>query len=173
VIVCTIPKNIHVECSVVFLANVLIMINNYGIEALHEGQVFEFREHISDTSIDTFVSLTGDASPLHINSHFARSRGFKNRAAHGFLLCGYLSRLVGMHLPGENALLISANVKFSAPVYPDDEIIVSAIIDQISTAMKCIVLGATITNAKTGGILLKAKLQIGFTEPKLADNEYY
>ena len=147
------------------------MISHYAIEALCEGQVFTFRERISEASIDAFSSLSGDSNPLHMQSQFARLRGFENRVAHGFLLCGYLSRMVGMHLPGENALLISANVKFSAPVYPNDDIIVSAIVDQISPAMKCIVLNATIAREGTEEILLKATLRIGFTESKRLSDE--
>jgi 3-hydroxybutyryl-CoA dehydratase len=153
------------------LTNWPTMISNYGIEALREGWSFEFRERIEDVAIDAFGSLTGDVNPLHMDSRFSRSRGFEKRVVHGFFLCGYLSRLVGMHLPGENALLLSANVRFSAPAYPDDEIIVRAVIDQISTAMKCIVLDSTITNAKTGEPLLKAVLRVGFTEEKHASDE--
>lgn len=138
-------------------------IAEYQLHELLEGQEYAFEETITAAMVDDFAAVSGDASCLHMNDEFARSRRFTGRVVHGALLAGLLSRLVGMHLPGKNALLQSMNMNFKQPAYIGDTVTVTAIVDQISTAANVIVLKASIVNTLTGQTLAKGKVQVGFT----------
>lgn len=72
--------------------------------------------------IDTFIELTGDANPLHLEGSYSTESRFGGRIAHGMLTSGLLSTLLGMHLPGTGALYMEQSLRFTAPVRPGDTI---------------------------------------------------
>lgn len=134
-----------------------------NIDDIVEGKKFSFEEVITEKMVDKFAKLSGDYSSLHMAEEFARERGFNGRVIHGVLLTSLLSRLVGMHLPGENAVLLSMNTQFAAPAYLGDRVRIDAEVTQISTAAKTIVLKSTISNVTTQKILIRSKILVGFT----------
>ena len=136
----------------------------YTIRDFSEGQEFSFIKTISEKDVNDFACLSGDLSPLHINSEFACSRGFGARVVHGALLISYLSRLVGVYFPGENGLLQTINIKFLSPAYIDDTVEIASVVEQISLSMNVIVLKVSIRNIKSKIILVKGKVQVGFTK---------
>jgi 3-hydroxybutyryl-CoA dehydratase len=139
-------------------------IATFEIEDLAQGKEFSFEKKISSGDVDMFARLTGDNSPLHMEDSFARKRGFKSRVVHGGLLVGCISQLVGVYFPGENAVIQTLDIKFSHPAYIGDVLKVHSIIDQISESVRTIILKLAITNQDTGQVLLKSKVQVGFTK---------
>lgn len=131
---------------------------------ISEGDSYSFEVLLTEAAIDAFAQLTGDVSTLHINSEFAQSRGFETRVCHGALLGGLFSRLVGVHLPGENALLQMMNLKFHQPAYAGMTLIVTGTVSQVSDSTGTVVLKGTIDDQRTGATLAKAKIQVGLTE---------
>jgi 3-hydroxybutyryl-CoA dehydratase len=130
---------------------------------LKEGMAVSFIESISEEMVDSFASLTGDISPLHMSDDFSQNRNFRGRVVHGILLMGLVSRMVGVHLPGENALLQSINFKFLAPIYIGDTLQVQATVDHVSEASSVILLKVQITNTATNVVLVRGKAQVGLT----------
>ena len=139
-------------------------IAKFRISDFSIGDRFSFQEVIKKKMVVDFAALSGDYSSLHMDDKFAKGRGFIGRVVHGVLLTSLLSRLVGMHFPGENAVIQSMNIRFLVPTYIGDIVRVSAEVDQISTATKTIVLKGLIENTSTEEILVRSKLQVGFTE---------
>ena len=135
----------------------------FGIEDLFQGKEFSFEKKISSSDVNMFAKLTGDNSPLHMEDQFARERGFKSRLVHGGLLVGCISQLVGVHFPGENAIIQTLNIKFSHPAYIGDTLKIDSIVDQVSETVRTVIIKLTIKNQETGQILLKSKVQVGFT----------
>jgi 3-hydroxybutyryl-CoA dehydratase len=78
------------------------------LKDLLEGMIFSFEKVITKNGVDSFVELSGDISPVHVNDEFARDCGFKGCVVHGALLVSYLSQLRGIHLPGENCFLLES-----------------------------------------------------------------
>ena len=138
----------------------------YTIEQLEVGQRYELLRTITADAVDAFAGVSGDLSPLHIDSEFARERGFRGSVAHGMLLGAFVSELVGMYLPGENALLQSVNLKFLAPAYVNDTLKIEASVDQVSLGTGTIVLKVNIQNTETDTTLVRGKVQVGFTQAK-------
>ena len=144
--------------------NEMKTVSNFTIAELSEGQSFSFDTTISEAMIDAFAMLTGDVSPLHIDHRFATGRGFKGRVVHGALLCGLVSRLIGVHLPGRDCLLHSINMKFPMPTYANDLVRTKGAIEQISFATRAMTLQVEITNVNSQCIAAKGKVTVGFTE---------
>lgn len=134
------------------------------IEDVKEGDSFSFTEKITEAMVGQFAQLSGDLSPLHMDQAFALKRGFRGRVVHGSFLTSFFSRVVGMHLPGKNAILQSMDVKFLAPVYIGDTLTIKALVDQVSLATRTIVLKATIERDRTNELLVRSKIMVGFTQ---------
>lgn len=137
--------------------------NYFFIENLSKGQKFSFLKLVTSRDVTRFCQLSGDNNPLHMEEAFAKKRGFKSRVVHGFLLTSYVSRMIGVFLPGRNCLLLGVDCKFLSPCYVGDTIEVTAVVDEISIAVKAAVLRIVIINKVSGKILAKGKTTVGFT----------
>lgn len=137
--------------------------NEYGWADLAIGMRAEFAVVVESASIDAFVALTGDNSPLHVDSECARAAGFRERLVHGMLTASYYSTLVGIYLPGRYALLQGLDVDFTLPVYPGDTLTVSGTIAFLSEAVRRAEIAAEIRNAD-GARVSKAKIWVGIRE---------
>ena len=138
-------------------------IATFEIEDLFQGKEFSFEKKISSSDVNIFANLTGDNSPLHMDDGFAQERGFKGRVVHGGLLVGCISQLVGIHFPGKNSIIQTLDIKFSHPAYIGDLLKIHSKIDQVSKSVRTVIIKLAITNQETGKILLKSKMQVGFT----------
>ncbi len=125
------------------------------------GQSFSFNLELSNANLDDYSQLTGDKNHLHMDEAFAQSYNYKTRVVHGAFLLGFISRMIGMHLPGGDCLLQTINAKFISPAYADDKLEFCAIVDQISEAVNVIVIKFSIKNITTGNVLAQGKAQVG------------
>ena len=135
----------------------------FDLEDLAVGQHAEFETLIADDDIDRFAALSGDKSPLHVDKAFARNRGYANRVAHGAYLVALASRLVGMYLPGRNALLLAMQTSFVAPALPGARVRVRGEIEQLSDSVRSVVLRLTIHDVAAETLLVRGRLTVGFT----------
>ena len=135
----------------------------FDLEDLAVGQHAEFETVIADGDIDRFAALSGDESPLHVDKAFARNRGYADRVAHGAYLIALASRLVGMYLPGRNALLLAVQVLFVAPALPGAHVRVRGEIEQLSDSVRSVVLKLAIHDISNEALLARGRLTVGFT----------
>jgi len=136
---------------------------NRTFQEIQEGQEYAFEAVISAVDIDTFAKLVGDENPLHVETHFARRRGFDDRVVHGAFLCGLVSRLVGMYLPGRDCIIHEMRLKFPAPAYVGDRVVVRGIVQQQSEGAHAIVVRVTVSRHATARVLASGKVIVGFT----------
>lgn len=144
--------------------NELNAVSRFTIADVFEGQSLSFDTTITEMMIDTFALLIGDISPLHMDHHFAIQRGFKGRVVHGALLCGLVSRLIGVHLPGQNCLLHSMNIKYTMPTYAYDLVRTTGKVEHISVAARAMTLQVEIFNSTSQSIAANGKVVVGFTD---------
>ena len=77
------------------------------------------RVEVTEKEVYAFAQLSGDQSPIHMDSSAARLEGFAGAVVHGMLLGSYVSAGIGMDLPGPGAVLKSMNLDFRRPaIYP-------------------------------------------------------
>ena len=121
-------------------------LNEYSYDDIFIGQKESFMIKITESMVQTFGNLSGDLNPLHMDTKFAESSSFKKRIVHGMLLSTFFSQLVGMYLPGKNALYFSQTLNFRSPCYIDDEIEVVGEVTEKSDSTKMITVTTSIFN---------------------------
>ena len=121
-------------------------LNEYSYDDIFIGQKESFMIKITESMVQTFSNFSGDLNPLHMDTKFAESSSFKKRIVHGMLLSTFFSQLIGMHLPGKNALYFSQTLNFRSPCYIDDEIEVVGEVIEKSDSTKIITVTTSIFN---------------------------
>ena len=145
----------------------------YSFDDLVVGQKADFDTVLTADDIDAFAGVSGDACPLHMDAAFAQDRGYPGRLVHGAHLVALASRLVGMYLPGRNALLLALNASFAAPVLPDTRVNVSGVVEQLSESVRAAVVKLRITDCNTGARLARGRLTVGFTDQARPETSTY
>lgn len=92
------------------------------IGQLEVGQVYSSKVVITEELIRRFARATGDYNPLHLDEQYAKGTTFQTRVAHGMLLGGILSGVLGTQFPGVGTIYLSQTLKFLKPVFIGDEI---------------------------------------------------
>jgi len=100
-------------------------------EDLKVGQTATIEKTVTDEDIQAFGRATGDMNPVHFDEAYAQKTVFKGRVAHGVLSIGFISAVLGMKLPGEGTIFVSAKVEFKAPVRIGDTVVTTATIKEI------------------------------------------
>ena len=77
----------------------------------------EFEVIINETDVINFAEISGDWNPLHTDSEYAKDTTFRRKIVHGAYSAGLISRMAGMHLPGESCLLHKLNMRFINPIF--------------------------------------------------------
>ena len=115
---------------------------------LQQGMEVNLPFVVERKDMEVFAKLSGDFSPIHMDDEYAKSTKFKGRVVHGMLLASFLSRMVGMYIPGKHALYTSQSLEFPHPCFIDDEITVSSVVIDKSQSTKIIKIESKITNKK-------------------------
>jgi len=79
---------------------------------------------ITEEDIQSFASLSGDFSPIHMDEEYAKNTRFKGRIAHGMITAGLISAVLGTKLPGDGTIYLSQTLKFMAPVRIGETVVV-------------------------------------------------
>jgi phosphate acetyltransferase len=117
-------------------------------DQLQVGDETRWAHRVTAEEVDAFARLSGDFNPLHMDAGYARTQGFSTRVVHGMLVSAFLSRVLGMNLPGPGTLWLSQSTKFLQPVYPDDEIEVRVTVRHKTGAARTLLLDTVITNQR-------------------------
>lgn len=91
-------------------------------DLLEIGDKATFRKTITDGDISMFAGATGDTNPYHFDEVYAAKGRFKKRIAHGMLVTGLISTVLGTCLPGPGTIYLGQTIKFKNPVYIGDTI---------------------------------------------------
>ena len=121
-------------------------LNELSYNDISIGQQESFIIKITESMVEKFSNLSGDLNPLHMDNEFAESSSFNKRIVHGMLLASFFSQLIGMKLPGKNALYFSQTLNFRSPCYIDDEIEVIGEVTEKSDSTKMITVTTSIFN---------------------------
>ncbi|MCG3767565.1 MaoC family dehydratase [Vibrio cincinnatiensis] len=103
----------------------------YDIEDLKVGMSASYSQTISDSDIKSFAGISGDRNPVHMDKEYAENSRFKKRIAHGMISSSFFSALFGTKLPGEGCVYVSQTLKFRKPVYIDDTVTATVVIERI------------------------------------------
>jgi 3-hydroxybutyryl-CoA dehydratase len=110
------------------------------------GDDASFARTITESDIVHYAGLTGDFNPIHIDAEYARQSMFKERVAHGMLVSGLISAVLGTQLPGPNSIYLGQNLKFTAPVKIGDTVTAVVTVTEKRDDKRIITLQTTVSN---------------------------
>ena len=92
---------------------------------------------VLEQDVRLFAEVSGDYNPLHLDEEYASSTCFKQRIAHGMLVGGILSSVLGNELPGPGTIYLSQTIYFKAPVFLGDSIVAEVeVVEKIPTTKR-------------------------------------
>ena len=103
-------------------------------DALTVGQSAERTFKITDERVRAFAEVSEDRNPVHLDEAYAAATLFKGRVAHGMLLGGFISAVLGQDLPGEGSIYLSQTMEFLQPVRLGDEVTVTVTVVEAGRA---------------------------------------
>lgn len=106
-----------------------------------------FEETIAPSGRDRvamFSEATDDPNLIHVNDDFAHKAGFKTVLQQGPMTTAQFARLLGKAVGDDKVRLL--DVTFTAPVYPDDTLILRAEVSEPGPVTRC-----TLTAIKSDG----------------------
>ena len=124
------------------------------IHELKVGDSASFAKTVTDADVKMFAGITGDFNPVHINKEFAKETMFKDRIAHGMLVGSLFSTILGTQLPGEGAIYVGQELKFTKPVYIEDTITATVTVSEVIVEKNRVVLETIATN-QSGDVVVK------------------
>ena|SRR5207249_1789187 len=101
--------------------------------------VFDAEKH------NAFACLARDRAPVHDDAKFAQQRGFEAPVIQGLAVVSRFSRLMGMYLPGEHAVLEKVEFKYHRPVYADRELLYACTVLRILQPLRVVVLALSVS----------------------------
>ena len=86
---------------------------------------------ITDESIRTFSSVSGDLNPIHFDELYAQKTIFKHKIAPGMQVASYISAVLANDLPGNGTIYLEQSLKFLMPVYIGDTVETKVTISEV------------------------------------------
>ena len=89
------------------------------MESMSVGHTERFSKTVSESDVYAFAGITGDFSPIHVDEEFGKGTRYGGRIAHGALLVGFISTVMGKmtaRLPPPGGVSYKYEVKFVGAV---------------------------------------------------------
>lgn len=135
-------------------------VKEYRWQDLKVGLKHEFKAIVTGEMMYSFLRITGDCNPLHVDAPYAQANGFRSRVVYGLLISSFYSTLVGVHLPGKFCLLHGIDVSFLSPVFVDDTLTIAGEVTYLNDTYRQAEIKAQITN-ESEKVVSRAKIRVG------------
>lgn len=112
------------------------------------GDSASFTKTITGFDVEAFAGISGDFNPVHIDAEAAAKSFFHERVAHGVLVAGLISAVIGTQLPGPNSIYMGQDLRFVAPVKLGDTITARVVVAKKRDDKRIITLETTATNQR-------------------------
>ena len=115
-------------------------------EKFQVGMKASTSKTITETDVILFAGVSTDINPVHLDEEVAKKGIFGKRVAHGILVSGLISAVLGNKLPGPGSIYMGQELKFLAPVFIGDTITAEVEIIELIPEKHRIRLATTCTN---------------------------
>lgn len=95
------------------------------MKILKPGEKVVWKKKITLEDMRQFANLTEDDNPVHFDEEAAKESGYPAPLVHGMLVNSLVSTVMGTKLPGNGTVLMDQQVKYSGPVFAEDEVTVT------------------------------------------------
>jgi 3-hydroxybutyryl-CoA dehydratase len=103
----------------------------YFLDELKPGMFETYARAVTARDLELFGDVSGDRNPVHFDEAYARTTIFKGRIAHGMLSASYISKILGMQIPGPGTIFLSLTVRFKAPVRIGDTVVTTCSVREV------------------------------------------
>lgn len=103
-------------------------------DPLAVGQSAERSFSITDERVRAFAEVSEDRNPVHLDEAYAAKTMFRGRVAHGMLLGGFISAVLGDDLPGPGSIYLGQTLEFLHPVRVGDLVTVKVTVTSAERA---------------------------------------
>lgn len=117
-----------------------------GFENFKVGMKASTSKTITETDVILFAGVSTDINPVHLDEETAKKGIFGKRVAHGILVSGLISAVLGNKLPGPGSIYMGQDLKFLAPVFIGDTVTAEVEIVELIPEKCRIKLNTTCTN---------------------------
>lgn len=138
--------------------------SGYSIGEIYIGMKKSVTKTITESDVYTYAGLIGDINPVHVNAEYAKTTRFGERIAHGMLVGSFFSTIVGMLLPGADAIYLGQTCKFLLPVKFGDTITASGEVISIRPEKNIAVMRTTIVNQR-GELVIDGEATVMANKP--------
>ncbi|MGE5403881.1 MAG: MaoC family dehydratase [Candidatus Saccharibacteria bacterium] len=138
--------------------------SGYCIDEIYIGMKKSVSKTISESDVYTYAGIIGDINPVHVNAEYAKTTRFGERIAHGMLTASFFSTLVGMLIPGADAIYLSQTCQFLLPVKFGDTITAIGEVTKIIPEKRIAHMRTTVVNQK-GEIVVDGEASVMATKP--------
>lgn len=122
------------------------------------GQTCVHEQDIDEALVQAFAQVSGDHNPIHLDDAMARTSRFGQRIAHGGILFGMISKVLGMDMPGVGTVYLSQTCQFRLPVFLGDRVRLEATL--VELLPRSIARIATVITKQTGEVVLEGEAQV-------------
>ncbi len=127
---------------------------------MNHGDQYKVDFKLTDKIYQGFINLFEDRNCLHTDHSYAVSKGFDDVVMHGNILNGFLSYFIGECLPIKNVMIHSQDIKYSKPVYCQDDLTFFAVVTDVISSVSVVILSFYFENQNNIKVA-KGKVQIG------------
>lgn len=117
-----------------------LAVRTHRLDDMVEGMSVHYTTRITRNDVRAFARLSGDVSPLHVDPDFGGRSAFGDNIVHGMLASSHFSTLVGVFLPGENAVLAGMNLSYVSPIPVGAQVTFSARVSRVSRPQELVTL---------------------------------
>ncbi len=122
--------------------------NRKTIEELAVGDKASLTKKFVEADVVGFAEVSGDRNPAHMDEAYAQTTIFKTRIVHGMLVGSLFSAILGTELPGLGSIYTNQSLKFTKPVYLNDEITATVTVRELILEKNRVVLDTTAVNQR-------------------------
>jgi len=112
------------------------------------GDSASLAKTITEADIVHYAGITGDFNPIHIDAVYASQSMFQERVAHGMLVAGLISAVLGSLLPGPNSVYLGQDLRFTAPVMIGDTVTAVVTVTEKRDDKRILKLKTTVSNQR-------------------------
>jgi 3-hydroxybutyryl-CoA dehydratase len=117
-------------------------------DELAAGDAAEFSKTVTEADVVLYAGITGDLNPAHVDEVAASAGRFGGRIAHGMLVAGFISTVLGTRLPGPGTIYLSQSLRFTAPVRLGDTVTARVEVAELVPAKRRARLATTVRNQR-------------------------
>lgn len=121
-----------------------MQIRSIAFADLMVGQTAQKQFRVSAEHVIEFARISGDNNPVHLDSEYAARTPFGQVIAPGLLVSSHISALIAMRLPGPGSIYVEQNLKFRAPVFLDEELTATVLVEELTPEGRRVVLSTSV-----------------------------